>query len=241
MAQNNTWQAHIQQVCCWAAAKACCCRVGKITVLVTEWFMSSAWLEDQLWLLWSRTITWFENTWDIYTMGPVYAFIVKQLENICFSPSNFHFLTATAISEKVVCVSSLKGVANHEETFHRVTQVYWAIAIQVRLWTVCYYRIAWLPTFLGILDLLGEFKYWTPINLWRVHINLQESESKQILDRWAWIRLFLHGFSSWVEILLSFFFLPTNLSPPAVHLPICRPTRPLELNHIDTNHSVELF
>lgn len=105
MAQNNTWQAHIQQVCCWAAAKACCCRVGKITVLVTEWFMSSAWLEDQLWLLWSRTITWFENTWDIYTMGPVYAFIVKQLENICFSPSNFHFFNGHSnLWESCMCV-----------------------------------------------------------------------------------------------------------------------------------------
>lgn len=226
---------------CWPRGKACCCRVGETTVLATEWSASSIWLEDHLSLLWSSTITWFENTWDSYAMGPVCAFVVKKSGKHLPQPEQFSFFNCHSNLWEVVCVSSLKGVANHEQTFHRVTQVYWAIAIQVRLWTVCYYRIAWLPTFLGMLDLLREFKYWTPINLWRMHINLRESESKQILVIWAWARLFLHSFNSWVEILLNFFFLPTNLSPPAVHLPICKATRPLELNYIDPNHSVELF
>lgn len=37
-------------------------------------------------------------------------------------------------------MSSLKGVANREVTFHRVTQVLPVIIIQVRLWMAFYYK-----------------------------------------------------------------------------------------------------
>ena len=150
------------------------------------------WLEDQVLPLWSSIIIWVEDKWNICTLGEMYILIVKQLENMYFSLNSF--VTATKIS-KELHVPLLKGGANGEGTLKRITEVFTAIIIQVKMWTAFYDKTVRLCTFLGRLDHRREFNYLTSINLWKMHIHVQESGSKQIfIDGFG--PDFVHSFSS---------------------------------------------